>query len=300
MKNVFAYITLLLFCILFSCKKENNNNDKQTLNNVAEVFEEVSAKHKTYFDLAPIELPSYIIQSNDTMKQRIVQLAAFIDSSKAKSVDISLPDYSALKHTSSDDDAKPVRECFVVPKMSFCEYTWFKNNGKLKVTFSDAIYSDTWSCMLMYDGEDTDGTTYNDEYIETWITFKDLSYSVFSYYTKFYLCDEETQLLWEFENWVEGDDARLYFEGESKSLATYYYQISQYICAPYSDGHRINAAQLMAIYPDDKVNFQTYIYSLGLHHIYLWIDYWCYSDDNWNKTVYDEDGNIVDYQSSLK
>jgi hypothetical protein len=301
MKTIFTnlLVTILLFCMVLSCKKEdNNNNDKQTLNNIGEIFEEVSAKHKTYFDLAPIELPSYIIQSDDTMKQRIVQLAAFIDSSKAKSLQISLPDSFILKHASSDDDVKPVRECFDVPNMSYCEYTWFENNGKLKVTFSDAIYSDTWSCTLMYDGEDTDGTMYEEELIETWETFMDLSYSAFTYFTKFYLCDEGTLMLWQFENWVEGGDARLYFDGESKSLATYYYQVTNYVCVPDPDGHRINMVNLLVNYPDDRLNFQTYVYSYGIHQIYLWIDYWCSSDNSWRKTIYDDEGNIVDYRSS--
>ena len=299
MKNIFANILviLLLFCIIFSCKKDNNS-DKQTLNNVGEIFEEVSEKHKTYFDLAPIELPSYIIQSDDTIKKEIVQLAAFFDSSKEKSMNISLPDSFALKCASSYDDTKPVRECFELSNMSYCEYTWFENDGKLKVTFSDAVYSDTWSSTLIYDGEDTDGTTYNEELIETWDIYKDLNYSVFSYFTKFYLCDEETQLLWQFENWVEGEDARLYFDSESKSLATYYYQISNYICEPNPDGHHVNSVHLMVNYPDDRINFQTYIYSYGIHQIYLWIDYWCSSDDSWRKTVYDDEGNVVDYQSS--
>jgi hypothetical protein len=301
MKTIFANIlvTLLLLCIIFSCKRENNNSDKQTLNNVGEIFKEVSEKHKTYFDLAPIELPSYIVESDDTIKQEIVQLAAFFDSSKVKSVDLTLPDSFTLKSASSDDDTKPVRECFDVPNMSYCEYTWFENDGKLKVTFTDAAYNDTWSSTLMYDGEDTDGTTYNEEFIETWDIFKDLSYSVFCYFSKFYLCDEETQLLWQFENWVEGDDAWLHFDGESKSLATYYYQVTNYICEPNPDGHHINGVKFMVNYPDDSFNFKTYIYSYGIHQVYLWIDYWCSTDESWSKTVYDDEGNIVDYQSSL-
>ncbi len=308
MKYYLTGFFVLFLCILISCKKEeenhNDTDDKETLESVEAIFDEVESKHKSYFNLAPIELPSYITESDDTMMQKIVELAAFFNSSTVKSMQINLPDYPDLKHSlgktayniSSDDEPKPEKECIEGTDLSFCEYTWYENDGKLKVEFTDLIYLDRWVSTLSFDGEDTDGTLYDDEYIQTWITVKDLSYSMYLYYTKFYICDDKTQILWQFENWVEGIDSWLHFDGESKSLAEYYYQVKTFGC-DYSEGYHLKNINLLVSYPDGRVRMQLYIYSFRIHSVYLWVEYNCFPDGSWSKTVYNDHGMVEEHES---
>lgn len=50
------------------------------------VPDQMGEHQKLYENIAPVELPDYVKESNDTMMQKIVSLASLIDSSREKAI----------------------------------------------------------------------------------------------------------------------------------------------------------------------------------------------------------------------
>jgi hypothetical protein len=269
------------------------------------MLDKAGERQKLWVDIAPIELPDYITESEDSMKQKIVALAALIDSSRERAI---FPAFaqSAHKsestrkgtsegyesmHLSSDEDWHG--ECFLEDTPNwFCRFTKWENDGKLKIVFTQQNSPEAWINHYVLDGEHSNGVDYDGFMIQYWLTLKDLTYSEYSYRTIFYPdppCGPD--ILWRFITEVEGEDAWIHFMGESKSLATEIHTVVTYHCDQLN-GYHIRTMLKMIIQPDGNLLFQTYIYSRNLGDIFLWISYACMEDGSWVEIVYNEDGSV--------
>jgi hypothetical protein len=174
----------------------------------------------------------------------------------------------------------------------FCRFTKWENDGKLKIVFTQQNSEQAWINHYMIDGEHSNGVEYDSFMIQYWLTLKDLTYSEYSYRTIFYPeppCGPN--ILWRFITEVEGEDAWIHFNGESKSLAKETHTVVTYHC-DWLYGYHIRSMTEMIIQPDGNVLFQTYIYSLNLRDIFLWISYACMEDGSWVRIEYNEDGSV--------
>lgn len=304
--------------LLLSCSKQDENDDNptstRTYENLDALFESMGQRQKLYVDIAPVELPSYIKESNDSMMQKIVSMAALIDSSREKAIfpaftsstgSIKSAEHNVdelLKSMNISTDGDWIEECFLQDTpFWFCRSTKWENDGKLEIIFTQQNSPDAWISHIVLIGEHSDGTVYDTLMIQYWITLKDLTYSEYTYSTIFYPkppCGPN--ILWRFISEVEGDDAWLHYMGEARSLATYIYTSINYSCGILEDYHHVNFIRELKILPDDKetVIFTTAIYSLNLHDVYKWVVYVVMNDGCWIETVYNEDGTVKERTQS--
>lgn len=291
--------TFLSAALVYSCSKKNGEEDPSsgdTFKTLDAMLDKAGESQKLWVDIAPIELPDYVIGSEDSMKQKIVAFAALIDSSRERAI---FPEFAKrdvetkLKLTGSASDDEWVRECYMEnTPYWFCRSTSWQNDGKLKIVYTQQDSPEAMISHFVIDGEHSNGVDYDSLMIQYWLTLKDLTYSEYAYRTIFYPdppCGPN--ILWRFITEVEGEDAWLHFMGESKSLATEIHTVITYHC-DFIEGHHIWYMKKMIIQPDGNVLFQTYIYSLNLHDIYLWISYACMEDHSWVLIEYNEDGSV--------
>ncbi len=296
-------IFLMIFLFLFSCKKENKeeSGDAATF---SEIMLMAASGQKAYYQLQPVQLPSYIYSLDDSMSGKIIALANLLNQSLQISRNPSFTNLSGLKNTglfipfvsSEEEQVKYTVECFDFP-VPGCIYSWRENNGKLLVQAYGYSYPEHWAQYITYDGIDTRGYTYNDELIQWWMTKKDLSMSQYMCYNKFPLCSDKTETSFIFQWWVEGQDAQLCFGGECQSLATHFYVVSAYGCMQ-SVGHYPVYSNKMIVYPDEKIEYLTSIFSFNTKSLFLWIHYWVNKDHQWCITVYNDQYQIVKHECS--
>lgn len=305
MKKYFILLFSLSFLIL-SCKKDDKNEkdgDDGTLSQTAnEVFEEISKTQKMSFDLAPIELPTYIVQSDDSMKQQIKKMASFINGFYKRSV--FPPDtFYKMKSTyttNSPNSENVTRNCYNVGDIYQCVYEWTENKGKLQVKYTSIFGGTQLPSTITEEWKGTDG---NGVKYDNWFTAyvdmmaPDLTWSKQVWYTKSFEPinpDKCAECPWyELQTYVE-DNGTLRFFGEEKQLVTYRYVTINYECGILEEDEYINLMKELTVYPDGKLEFITYIYSLRIKFYYRWIEYSCSPDGSWSKRVYDDYGNLID------
>lgn len=296
-------IPLMLLLLLFSCRKE----DSEEAGNAAtfsEIMLMAASGQKAYYQLQPISLPSYIYSIDDSMAGKIIAMADLLNQTIQVSRNPSFANSSGLKKEkfSVRDDSpeqekvKYTVECFDFP-IPGCIYSWRENDGKLLVKAYSYIYPEHWAQYITYDGTDTRGYAYRNEFIQYWMTKKDLSMSQFMCYNKFPLCSDETETSFVTQWWVEGQDATLCFDNECQSLATRYYVISAYGCSQIF-GHYPVYANKLILYPDEKVEILLSIFSYNTKSLFLWIHYWVNKEKQWCITVYNDQYQIVKHECS--
>ncbi len=303
-----SLITLTLFLaagLLISCNKNDDNNDPTstgTYEDLEAVFERMGERQKLHVDLAPVELPDYVKESNDTMMQEMVSMADFINSSRERAIFPAFADSTdskkaalknvnkLLKSAGISSDGGWTEECFMEDTPYWiCRFTKWKNNGKLKIVITQQSSEQAWLMHVKLNGEDSKGRVYDNLKIQSWITLKDLTFSQYDYSTIFANCGNN--VLWRFTHEVVGEDARLYFMGETTSLTMYVHSIESYWC-DLIDGHHVSRKKEMRIMPYGTVMFTTWIWSYYLHSLYKWIGYVCNSDGSWSKTVWNANGTV--------
>ena len=304
-----SLITLILFLaagMLISCNKNDDNNDPTstgTYEDLEAVFDRMGERQKLHVDLAPVELPDYVKESNDTMMQEIVSMADFINSSRERAIFPAFADSTdskkaalknvnkLLKSAGISSDGGWTEECFMEDTPYWiCRFTKWKNNGKLEIVVTQQGSEIAWLSHVRLNGEDSKGRVYDNLRIQSWRMLKDLTFSQYDYSVNFY-SDCGNNVLWRFTDKVEGQDARLYFMGEEKSLTTYSYSIEYYWC-DVIDGHHVSSKDETRIKPDGTVMFATWLWSYELQSTYIWILYFCKSDGSWSKTVFNENGTV--------
>ena len=190
------YCAFLAAGLLLSCSKtkEEEPTSGDSFATLDAMLDKAGERQKLWVDIAPIELPDYITESEDSMKQKIVALAALIDSSRERAI---FPAFaqSAHKsestrkgtsegyesmHLSSDEDWHG--ECFLEDTPNwFCRFTKWENDGKLKIVFTQQNSPEAWVNHYVLDGEHSNGVDYDGFMIQYWLTLKDLTYSEYSY-----------------------------------------------------------------------------------------------------------------------
>lgn len=296
---------LLIILLCYSCKKKEKDDNIQSAT-LEEIFEMASSGKEAYYKLQPIQLPPYVYELNDSLAAKIIAMTNllnktlnisekpdFLDTVKIKSADRELNSLNT-----KNDEINYETKCEILPGTSilYCTYSWYKNDGKLKVIFKSFEYPEHYIRMINFDGTDKDGTVYNDETIQMWTDDKALTYSKYSYWTKFYVCGEETMILWEFDWWVEDKDAYLCFGGgDCQSLAKRFFRITSFFCSSIY-GYYIRSVDDMIINPDGSVEFLISIFRSNKNAVLPWIYYVCLPDKTWCMNVWDENGILIKHE----
>ncbi len=308
MKRCVFLLFLLPFLIL-SCKKDNINDDKgdndgTISQSASEVFEEISKTQKMSFDLAPVELPSYIVQSDDSMKLQIKDMIGFINRFYKRTVFppdtfYQMKSTNAIRNLNSEN---VTRNCYSLGEIYQCVYEWAENKGKLQIKLTSIFGGTLLPSTLTEELKGIDGNGVN---YDNWFTAfvdmmaPDLTWSKQIWYTKTFEVfnpDKCKECPWyELQTYVE-DEGTLRFLGEEKRLITYRYVTINYECGILEEDDYINMMKELVIYPDERMEYVLYFYSLRLKMIYPWIEYSCSPDGSWSKKVYDDYGNIINYE----
>ncbi|MGM0474938.1 MAG: hypothetical protein ACQERV_12400 [Bacteroidota bacterium] len=308
-----SLITLTLFLaagLLISCNKNDDNNDPTstgTYEDLEAVFDRMGERQKLHVDLAPVELPDYVTESNDTMMQEIVSLADFINSSRERAIFPAFADSANLKNATLksmenllksagiSSDGEWTEECFMEDTPYWiCRFTKWKNDGKLEIVVTQQGSETAWLSHVRLNGEDSKGRVYDNLRIQSWMMLKDLTFSQYDYSTHFH-SNCGNNVLWRLMDQVVGQDARLDFMGETKSLAMDIHTVITYMCDQI-DGHHVWSEREMRIMPDRTLYFITRLYSYKLKSTYLWRVYVIDRNRTWSITIYDEDGNVIKYR----
>ncbi len=306
MKKCFLLLLLLPFLIV-SCRDDENNNDKDdndsTISQSAnEVFEDIGKTQKMSFDLAPVELPAYISQSDDSMKKEIQGMVRLINQFYKRSV--FPPDtLSHIKSTRLTNDTYVEnidRSCNNIGDIYQCTYEFTENKGKLQIRITSVFGGTLIPSTITeeWKGTDENGVNYDKWFmVYADMMSPDLTWSKQVWYTKMfekYNPDKCEECAWhELQTYVE-DNGTLRFLGEEKQLTTYRYVMINYECGILEEDDYIRLERDLIVYPDNRTEYITYNYSTRLKNIYLWIVYSCSSDGSWSKRVYDDYGNLID------
>jgi hypothetical protein len=290
--------------MIISCKKDDNNNNKdETISQTAsEVFEEISKTQKISFDLAPVELPAYAIQADDSMRQEIKNMVNLINQFYKRSVFPPDTLFNIKKSTASAEVLsmnEVNRNCFNLGEINECIYEWTENKGKLQVKYT-TIYGGTQIPSTIteeWKGTDGNGVKY-DDWFTAYLSMlaPDNTWSKQVWYTKSFepynpeKCEECAW--WELQTYVE-DNGTLRFLGEEKKLVTYRYVTIRYECGILEEYEYPILMKELTVYPDGRLEFVTHIYSLRIKYLFRWIIYSCSPDGSWSKRVYDDYGNLI-------
>ncbi len=95
MKTVAILLMVLLF--LFSCKKDDREDEGNTAT-FNEIMLMASSGQKAYFQLQPVQLPSYIYTMDDSMARKIIAMADLLNLTLQVSSNPSFIDASGLKN----------------------------------------------------------------------------------------------------------------------------------------------------------------------------------------------------------
>jgi hypothetical protein len=267
------------------------------------VIGDVLKKHHLDFELVPIDIPEYLENSADPEIKKIISLINLFNYSRRlsfrpDSLKIILEDENILPKLTPValfQNEEPTIQCINnVDGTYICTYTWYENNGKLAVIFTDENIGDHYYSSILFDGEDSGGRHYDNFLIEEWIMEKDPSKSVHYYNQMIEPCQFGRLFTWITEVL---DSGRLYFQGEEKRVHIYKYTIQTSNCFPCNMVYAIYPrTQLVCIhYPDNKFILEQWILDIQRCVLYRWIKYVITPDKAWNKTVYDKDGRIIDF-----
>lgn len=310
--NLVTLSLLMVAGLIYSCNKKDDNDPASTgtYEDLEAVFEKIGESQKLYVDLAPVELPDHVQEINsDTMMQKIASLAELINSSREKAIFPAFVDSDGSKKSTLitteqllqsrgiSSDGVWTMECFNEGTPNWnCKFTKWDNDGKLEIVLTQRDSPEAWLIDVTLNGEAADGEVYDDLVVQSWIIAKDLTISIYRYSVNFYPQPPCTpDILWEFIHEVKGQDARLYFMGESKSLATYIHITMTHRCEQ-MHGYHIRTIRELRIEPDETVTFTTCLYSHKLEKIYTWIVYVVHKDRSWSLTVYDEYGMVIKHE----
>lgn len=290
----------LLFLLLSACKRDEGEDQGGTAT-FEEIMLQAVSDGKAYFQLQPVSLPSYIYTVNDTMINKIIDMVSKLNQSiqlnqnpiTTKGDGNTRNNSVALLATSLQDKVKYTTSCFDSP-VPGCIFSWYENDGKLNVKAYQYNYPDSWLLYITYTGTDSRNISYDDEFIQMWMTKKDLSISQYTLYNKMPLCDTKTITLYSFDWRVEDQGAELCFGGDCNNLATTHYRYTIWGCDQINN-HHIIFSETLTISPDETVAFTISTYSYLKKEVYLWIHFYITRDGKYCTVMYNDQGQIELY-----
>ncbi|GIW24574.1 hypothetical protein [Meiothermus sp.] len=291
----------LLSALFVSCTGPATQDPEQVFR---DVVEEVAQEAPLYSKVEPMVLPDKILAAaaqGNLAAKRLVEWAQVLNQSREIRGHPSPPSLSessmktdvpiATYTLASELSPTTTKECTSLP-YPICTYTWYENNGQLKVTALFMSPPEQWYLGIFYNGE-FGGYHYQDEPIQVWQTKKDLKWSAYMYYAKMPPCSAETILNWLNLTWVDGEGT-LCIGGIGCRLLYETHWISEaYTCV--GEYHPVWRLETVSNPPVGNIQtvWRRYNWSLSKKTLYLWVETVYTADYRYCETEYNENRQVV-------